>query len=80
MTFIEEVDIGSNLLNTTQAMIDLSLSFEWEFDYAAFKTILQARPCSFILILSRFNFDFSLFISSQNYDEILIKWVSKKYG
>ena len=41
MTFIEEVDIGSNLLNTTQAMIDLSLSFEWDFDYEAFRTILQ---------------------------------------
>jgi hypothetical protein len=41
LTFTEEVDIGSNLLNTTQAMIDLSLSFEWEFDYTAFKTILQ---------------------------------------
>ena len=41
MTFIEEVDIGSNLLNTTQAMIDLSLSFEWEFDYDAFRTVLK---------------------------------------
>ena len=28
-------------MNGPQAMIDLSLSFEWEFDYAAFKTILQ---------------------------------------